>query len=406
MNAHTPPTWRPESVDELAACVRDAAANAQPVVIAGRGTRPGPAALAQGNPARLALDGLDGVLRHSPGDLSLRVFAGLRLADLDALLAEHDQWFPSAAYRGAGSLGGLLASNAEGALQLGYGRAREHLLGASCVHGSGEVARSRGDVVKNVAGYDVARLLVGSHGTLGAYAEVALRVFPRPQRSASLRVELADLATAFTVARHLRATQLEPVFLNVLAEPDLVELVLGFDGLKARVKGQLKAARPLLVPHATGSIEVLEDTSDHSLRATLDDPVGTLGRAHAAAPRAAESHALLHLRAPAAVLADLLPPALRALPLPVHLDARPALGSAWLGIHADNSLSLRDELPALLTALRRRAHVTVHNAPLALRATPEQVWGAPPADFALLQTVKQALDPSGVFAAGRFVGGL
>jgi len=393
-------------VDELARCVGDAAARGEPLVIHGRGTRPGPAAAPAEGFALLQLDALSGLVRHSPGDLSLRARAGTSLGDLDALLAEHDQWFPPGAYRAQGSLGGLLASNAESALQLGYGRAREHLLGATCVHGAGRVAHSRGDVVKNVAGYDVARLLVGSHGTLGAYAELALRVFPRPERSAALRVELPDLATGFALARTLRATQLEPVYLNLLAEPDLVELVIGFDGLSKRVKGQLKTARSLLVPHATGTLETLEGQAERTLRETLDDPVGALGRAHMASSRSAERHAVLHLRASAAELAALLPDVVDTLPLRTHLDVRPALGSAWLALHADDSLALRDELPPLLARLRRRARVVLHSAPLALRAEPAQVWGSPPADFALTQTVKRALDPDGVFASGRFVGGL
>lgn len=402
---------QPSSVTELAACVAEAADAARTLALQGLGTRPAPGAPYERVDQRVELSRLSGVVRASPADLTLRAQAGMPLSTLDALLGEHELWFPPAAYASRGSLGGLLATDAESALQLGYGRAREHVLGATCVHGAGAVTKSRGDVVKNVAGYDVARAMVGSFGTLGALAEVALRVFPRPERRAGLRCRIADLATGGEAVAALRRTQLEPVSLNLSVGRGGVALQLGFDGLSVRVEGQLARASALLRDFDVDEPEILDGEDECARRKQLDAPAEPLEQQlreplPGAGARTLTSFAVLRVSGPGAALAAAIDAAVAGCTLEACADLRPALGSAWLALGAPTPPALLEELPALVAHLRRRAHVVLHRAPAPLRATPEQVWGPPPPDLALMQRLRSALDPRGVFARGRLVGGL
>jgi len=121
------------------------------------------------------------VLEYTPEDMTVSVEAGLTLAQLQTRLAEHNQWLPMDP-PGADTLtiGALLAANRSGPRRFGYGTVREHLLGIKVVLADGRVIKAGGKVVKNVAGYDLCKLFVGSHGTLGVIVEATFKVLPRP----------------------------------------------------------------------------------------------------------------------------------------------------------------------------------------------------------------------------------
>ena len=174
------PDAAPSSVAELSDAVRDLPGPLAPV---GAGT-----AFAWGGPARVehtvSLRGLDRVIECRPGDMTVAVGAGIRLTDLQAELAEHGQrlaFDPARARRGS-TLGGLLATADSGPLAMRYGSLRDLVIGATVVLADGTVAHTGGHVIKNVAGFDLAKLLHGAYGTLAVAAELVLRVHPVPTR--------------------------------------------------------------------------------------------------------------------------------------------------------------------------------------------------------------------------------
>ncbi len=166
-----------------------AAAAGQPLIVRGHGTK-----ATLGRPPALGdvldLSGLSGVTLYEPEELVLSAMAGTPLADVEAMLAAHDQMLafepahlaalldPQAT--GAGTMGGLFAANLAGPRRISAGAVRDHALGVRAVSGRGEVFKSGGRVVKNVTGYDLPRLLAGSFGTLAVLTEVTLKVLPRP----------------------------------------------------------------------------------------------------------------------------------------------------------------------------------------------------------------------------------
>ena len=187
----------------------------------------------------LSTGGLARVLEHEAGDLTCTVEAGIRLSALRDALAPARQRL-SLDPPADPTVGACIAQRLSGPLSHRYGTPRDLVLGVTIVLGDGTVASSGGKVVKNVAGYDLGKLMCGSEGRLGLIARVALRLHPMPEAVATLVVETDDPAA---VVRELRRSQLQPSALDVL-HPGRVALL--FEGRERAVAAQLDAARGLV----------------------------------------------------------------------------------------------------------------------------------------------------------------
>jgi len=394
----------PQSPEQLSAALADANAKREAVLPSGASTRPPHGPPPETIPRVISTDALDGIVTWEPGDQTLRVQAGMRLTDLDARLADERQVLPL--HRARGSVGGLLATAADGCCDLGYGRPRDRVLGCTVALADGRLARGRGHVVKNVAGYDLPRLLVGSFGTLGILVEVSFKLEPRPAAQGASRADFADVPAAFDAARAVLDSGIEPVFVNVLADAaeSRATLAVGFDGSAARVQGGLDALTELLATRGPEGIDELDATANASLRASLDDPATMTP---SSSPRCDEP-VVLRCTAPPTKLPGLargLIQSARHGDGAVRLDARPGLGLLFVSLDAPNDDRRLALTRASLVAARALGHATVLTAPASLRRCID-CWGPPPPDFALMQRVKAALDPDGVLLDGRFVGGL
>jgi glycolate oxidase FAD binding subunit len=184
-------------------------------------------------------DRLDRVLEHEAGDLTCTVEGGIRLSALQATLAKAGQRL-SLDPPGDPTIGACLAGRLSGPLSHRFGSPRDLVLGVTLVLGDGTVASSGGKVVKNVAGYDLGKLVCGSQGRLALIARVALRLHPLPAATATLVVETDDTAGAIHA---LRRSQLQPSALDVL-HPGRVAIL--FEGAESAVEAQLESARSLV----------------------------------------------------------------------------------------------------------------------------------------------------------------
>jgi len=184
-------------------------------------------------------DGLVRVLEHEEGDLTCTVESGVRLSALNAVLASAGQRL-SLDPPGDPAIGALLATNASGPLRHRYGAPRDLVLGATLVLADGTIASAGGKVVKNVAGYDLARLVCGSRGRLALIARASFRLHPVPSVVRTLVVETDETAS---VAATLLASQLQPSALDVL-HPGRVAIL--FEGSERAVSAQLSVARTLV----------------------------------------------------------------------------------------------------------------------------------------------------------------
>jgi glycolate oxidase FAD binding subunit len=187
----------------------------------------------------LTTAGLDRILEHDPGDLTCTVEAGVRLSELRAALGGAGQRL-SLDPPGDPTIGALLARNLSGPLRHRFGAPRDLVLGATLVLADGTIASAGGKVVKNVAGYDLARLVCGSEGRLALIARASFRLHPLPGAVRTLVVETED--TVRVVAR-LLASQLQPSALDVLHPGRVAAL---FEGSERAVAVQLERAIALV----------------------------------------------------------------------------------------------------------------------------------------------------------------
>jgi glycolate oxidase FAD binding subunit len=230
--------------DALAAClahfrerIAQASASSQPLQLQGGGTKCWYGGPVQGQV--LDTRAYAGVIAYDPAELVITARCGTPLAQLEALLAQHGQMlaFEPPHFGAHATLGGCVAAGLAGPRRAQVGAIRDFLLGAVVMNGAGEVLHFGGQVMKNVAGYDVARLMPGALGTLGLLLELSLKVLPRPSAHASLRFEMSQSAALDALNRWAG----QPLPISASAWCDEV-LTLRLEGAQAAVAA---AARTL-----------------------------------------------------------------------------------------------------------------------------------------------------------------
>ena len=179
-------------LEALQARIKDAAASGAKLNIVGHGSKAFYGGEPVGEP--LVMGELTGITSYEPSELVVTAKAGTPIAELEAALAEKGQHLPfePPRFNARGTVGGMVASGLSGPARASVGALRDHVLGVTMVNGQGEAMRFGGTVMKNVAGYDVSRVIAGSMGVLGVIAEVSLKVLPLPYAEATLRFELGQ----------------------------------------------------------------------------------------------------------------------------------------------------------------------------------------------------------------------
>ncbi|HUT37639.1 MAG TPA: FAD-linked oxidase C-terminal domain-containing protein [Planctomycetota bacterium] len=333
----------------------------------------------------LHTDKLSSVVEHDADNQTVTFGAGMTLAAAQGFLAPHRQWLPFRPPLAEGcTLGGMVALGACGPERLGYGAPRDSLLGLRFVSGTGRHIKAGGRVIKNVAGYDITRLLAGSAGTLGLLTELTFRVSAVPEICRVLRAS-GTVAQCSAAARALLSSKLCPAFVTAVPRPDPSRwtLSVGFEGFDVTVRAQLDGCASLVGEAGLGDAE------------TLDYPV--LEGFHAGTYRALHDAAFVlrvdvPLDAVAAVVSVALPSG------QVLLDF--GCGRASLGLAL-----LSDEQWAALCSLAAEAggHVVAEKASAEFKQR-HDVFAPERPDWKAMHRLKAALDPHGVFAPGRLPG--
>jgi glycolate oxidase FAD binding subunit len=384
------------TVAELASVMRDAAGLA--VMVRGTGSKSH-----WGPPPRACdlvvdLHRLDRVIDHAAGDMVVQVEAGVPLARLAALLAGAGQQLAidPPAYDGGevegGTVGGALAVGLTGPRRLRYGAPRDLLLGVTMVRADGVVASAGGRVVKNVAGYDLGKLLCGSYGTLGIIATATLRLHPLPAATGYVTVSAPDPAAGHRCTEALLTSQLAPSAVELDRPGDgPIEVAALFEGTAEGVAARCATAADLVDGVVT------------------PEPPSWFGRWPGA-----PTGTLVRVTFPPAGLVQVLD-ALPAAPV----RGSPGVAELYLGLPPDTHAgpvetvlsALRDGLAAL-----EGAAAVVHSPVWSDRGNPSSrepgevsaiMWGPPdPGALALMRRVKDRFDPEHRLAPGRFVGGI
>jgi glycolate oxidase FAD binding subunit len=232
---------RPETTAQLADALRDIAQAHRTIRLGGNFTKDrigGPVCPADETVSTAALRRL---LKYEPRDLTISVEAGMPWAQLDRTLAGHGQMLPldpafgSVPAGAQATVGGVIAANQSGPLRRQYGTARDMVIGMTFVTLEGQEIRTGGNVVKNVAGLDMGKLMVGSYGTLAAIASVNFKVFPVPPASRTFVMEFATAAEAFAERDRILRGLLPPAAIDLVNWPSDFRLLIRAMGTPAVV---------------------------------------------------------------------------------------------------------------------------------------------------------------------------
>jgi glycolate oxidase FAD binding subunit len=342
---------RPASVAEAATLLKGLDRPIRPV---GGGTKPW---LPAGDEEILETGALDRVLEHNVGDFTAVLEAGVPFAEAQATFAREGQrlaWDPPDL--GGATIGGIVATADSGPLRHRYGGVRDLVVGASVVLSDGTVAKSGGKVIKNVAGYDLAKLFAGSFGTLGLIATVSVRLHPLPDNTATVAIERDDPDELLAVVLEHARRPLEADCFDVTWQNGRGRVLLRFSGASARDQ----AAR-------VGTVSDVDWDAVRALqRGTVVVKVSGRTTDLPNVIRAAAAHG-------------------------GTVVSRAALGLSWI------ALPDAEHVETVRQALSPRHCVVLDGAREVRDAAPGQV---------VMERLKARFDPARIFQPGAFVGGI
>ena len=391
-------TVQPGSYEEAAELLRAAADDGRRVRFRGGGTKLEWGRPVPGPDLEICTQGLDRVLEHNAGDFTAVLQAGTPLSVAQEVFAGAGQMLaldpPLSPWGAAGddaaieagdggaTIGGIVATNDSGPLRHRYGGVRDLVVGVTVVLSDGTIARAGGKVIKNVAGYDLAKLFAGAFGTLGLIAQITVRLHPRPARAATVVARSSDpgdLAAASAALAHA------PL------EADCLDLWWDASSNAGAVLARFGSADP--GPRVEEAAALLRKGSGLTVDIETDDA------ACWEAQRAAQRGDVV---VKVSTVPNGLPSAMAVTgELGGTLVGRAGLGLAWIRLDSTGALAAVKELRARLAP----APCVVLDAPTDVRAALDP-WGGETGPVELMRKVKERFDPAGVCAPGLFVGGI
>jgi glycolate oxidase FAD binding subunit len=383
----------PERPEALAEILAWCSTRALSVVIRGGGTK-----LGWGQPpgaidAVLSTARLRRILAHEHGDLTATIEAGATLRDVNAHLASKRQWIAVESPFDEATIGGIIATNDAGPVRHRYGTPRDLLIGVRLATADGSLIKSGGNVVKNVAGYDLGRLMSGSFGTLGAIVAATFKLSPLPSASGTLVGVFSGAESLASAVAAVASSQLEPTSFDIRiavtsGRPTAFELFLRFATTREAVAAQLRSAEALMA--GADRVNVVADQAEIDLWSNLTR-----------APWAGQGAVMrvAWLRASLRHIGGLLDEVGRAGTEGIELVGRAMVGAGVVRVDGD--------APTQIAAIERiRAATDLVGNLMVLRADQQVkrqvgVFGSPGDALALLRDIKRAFDPSGILNAGR-----
>jgi glycolate oxidase FAD binding subunit len=427
---------QPSSPKEIVEIVKFAAAENMAIVPCGARTKIGIGLPPRQYDIALDLTRMNKIVAYDPGDLTLSVEPGVSLCKLQQHLNQHGQFLPHGApFMTRATVGGTIASGVEGPLRQMYGTPRDYVLGMEFVTGDGVGGKSGGRVVKNVTGYDLHKLLIGSLGTLAVITKINLRTFPAPSMIRAFVAHFPRVEDAAACRDRLSASALRPLTLEIFS-PGVTEL---FESeVAARIEpsslpgGLFSRSLWMITAGFAGNAEVL-DRCEREFRAMAEGSGAThLAKTGTEASPTALAAAFGRKRefVPIALASSPACTIIKMSVLPEHLEHALACAKhaaedhsiPWAAtargigvVYVALLPKARDEKAqncAVATSNRIRedcarlgGHSTIPWCPSEWKSA-LNIWGPDRPDLTLMRKVKNVFDPRGILAPGRFVGGI
>jgi glycolate oxidase FAD binding subunit len=401
----------PASAEEVAAIMKLAHAEDLVVVPAGGFTHQFTGMVPAKIDILLRTSRLKALEHYDAGDLMIGVGAGTTPAEVEAVCAPHGQMLPlDAAQPQRSTMGGALASAAHGPLKHSYGGLRDYCTGVRFVTADGKVAKAGARVVKNVAGYDLMKLLIGSYGTIAVITGASFKLFPRPRQTRTFIARFANLKEALDFRDRVLASPLTPLCLEIVS-PHAAEIIhgdshaaktepwrvllraAGSDAVLARYRAELGAA---VASEAAGDDEreiwralpefphALFERSRNAMLLRVDVALQDAGPVLEAAERAATDNNFV-----------------------CAVSGRIGVGSLLVGlvpvaVDPPSAMQYVNAISFLRGAVPRQGSAIVLRCPLEAKRRCS-VWGSTPNDVETMKAIKQAFDGKNILNRGRFL---
>ncbi|TDL83464.1 FAD-binding oxidoreductase [Peribacillus frigoritolerans] len=401
----------PTTEEEITQVLKFADQNGKKVSIIGGGTKRGFGGLTEYADIQLSLAHYTGITEHTPGDMTVTVKAGTTFKELQDYLAKHRQKVSlDPSWPEYSTIGGIIASNESGPKRLGYGSSRDSVIGLRIVYPDGQIIRSGGKVVKNVAGYDMNKLFIGSMGTLGVVTEITLKLRPIPKYESlillSFPIEMQEEMSLFVI--NLLDSMMEPIALellspalsNRLTHKEMYTLAISFEDFEPSVRYQEEFIKSI-VPDGTlfsllpqAEAELFWDSFYKTAPSGVSSKPGSV--TEAALKIGVKNLDVFKIVKECAGMHK-----------SVLIEAHGGLG------HGLCQVTLRGSSNDVMNAIERIQQITVRlggytiikHLPYALRHKTE-VWGEKPSYFFLIQGIKAAIDPKSILNNKRYLGGI
>ena len=418
------PRWAvfPRTREEVQEIVKVCGAEAHALIPRGGGTKMGTGRIPRRADLVVSTKNLNRIMDQDCENLTVTLEAGARFSDIQGRLKREGigYFIPlDPPYTEAATVGGILAANSSGPKRLLYGTARDLLLGMKVVLADGSLISCGGKTVKNVSGYDMTKLFIGSFGTLGMIVEATLRLLPIPEREETMVGVFSKAEDAFDVVKELLKSQLVPSAVEVLngrgaaqiipnhpASDGGCTLIVGIEGVKEAVERQVKEILEIAGRYHPLTTERLEGISQANLWTAVRDLSLSLRNRHPGAiflkmnvPISRTSEAFASTEAVAAREG-----------FPCALRSHAGTGILQMGLLLGD---LEKESDRAVTAIRQLTEKALEiggnliveaAAPLIKKQV--SVWGGEGSDLPVFRQLKSQLDPLSLFNPGRFIGGI
>jgi glycolate oxidase FAD binding subunit len=401
----------PRSEEEISRILRHVHDTNQTLNILGGGTKQGFGGQRERADLLLTLAGYKGIIEHSIGDMTMTVRAGTTMGEIIRTLAKNGQMVPvDPAWTDYTTIGGVIASNESGPKRLKYGSARDFVIGLRVVYPDGRVIRTGGKVVKNVAGYDMNKLFVGSMGTLGVISEVTLKLRPLPQFESLIHLSFSkeEIGAMQPFVQDLLNSHMEPVaieFINpslnkALFQKDAYGILISFEDHEKSVHAQETWVLERCPKGVRSELLQQEDAKEVWRRFSEMGPSGATDESdqRIALKIGSQNKVVFTVIEACDGLAQ---------ERGVKVEAHGGLGHGLSKAFIEGN---PEDLIAFITDLREvvqqsSGYVICTHLPFWLRQKID-VWGIVPTHFFLLEGIKRAIDPNGCLNVGRFIGGI
>jgi glycolate oxidase FAD binding subunit len=414
----------PGTIDEVSKVVAHANQQHLAIIPKGNGTKMEMGGIPKKMDIVLSTSRLNRITDRDCENLTLSAESGLTLGEVQQGLAKVGKGYflpLDPPFTGKATLGGIVATNSSGPKRLLYGTARDMMIGAKAVFPNGDIVVSGGKTVKNVSGYDMCKLLIGSYGTLGILCEMTFKLLPLPEKEATLLLSFSELEEADGFAREMRGSQLIPSSLEILNAKAVQKMkypvsmppngnflvAIGVEGVTESIDRQISEMSE--IGKKNGVLEAVTLDSDKHLAfwiAIRDFNYGLIQEY----PNAISLKSNFLISKSGEMLGEYEKIAQG---LGIDCAFISHAGNGILYSHILPGKNFRSKVESFVEliekltaeAVKYGGGLVVESSPLSIKKKVD-VWGQPRSDYLVARRLKEQIDPAGILNMGRFVGGI